>query len=166
MARKKSDSTVKEMYLISLDAFMLLSAMGITLGIIFIVLKPTVTFIGHEREGKRDFMTVRMSVLDYNDVRKKLYEKNLKEYQSTDELYAEALGMIEGALSAFIVPDRLYRIVIDAGKRKTLLLANRREEGDFVILSVEGVGYDSNPINDKNKLRQELDSWEDLKVVY
>ncbi len=44
MARRRKRINNEEMYLISLDVFSLLSAMGVTIGIIFIILKPQFVF--------------------------------------------------------------------------------------------------------------------------
>ena len=48
----KRESTISQIYLLSLDTFMIMTVMGITLGIIFFILNPTLNKGIHEYAGE------------------------------------------------------------------------------------------------------------------
>ena len=70
---RRFDETEGEIYLISLDTFMIMSVVGLSLGMVFFLLNPSFKSSRAEVEGGGVYFSI--SIPDYNDIMNNIYWK-------------------------------------------------------------------------------------------
>ena len=81
---RRFDETEGEIYLISLDTFMIMSVVGLSLGMVFFLLNPSFKSSRAEVEGGGVYFSI--SIPDYNDIVDNIYlEEKIKRIQNSSK---------------------------------------------------------------------------------
>ena len=168
MPEKKYYSKFSEIYLISLDIFLLLATMGISLGILFFVINPSLRFSEPAIPGTFFIQTI--SKIDYN------YLNNNTQHSNIDEIFKKHLK--EGDIFQYIVNSQdkpaLYQVSYLNGIKYTLegiFLIRQRwvDIGFFLTIERKNI-YDLDILrgtneSEKIQIEKDIKKWPELSNI-
>lgn len=156
---------MEEIYLLSLDLFMLLAAMGITLGIIFIILRLELKEFGeHVRlmESKiivwstSDFQYLKSSVRNMTSEASAFNQDILsgRVNSDSDGLYRTRIRDVDALIQAEVTKDGIFQLRLEA--------TGVRNDSTIIEINM----YDKRGrIEDINELNKKVEIWPTLRNI-